>query len=175
MFQLAKLICLDLETLSTETNAVIVTIAAVKFSLTNDEVETFNVNVNPREGIELGLHVSQSTVEWWKTKPKEVINAWKHSQTGLSAALDMFDEFVSEKDLGFMSNGMAFDFPILDSSYRVLGRKTPYNYWQTYDMRTIFWAAGFNTKSAPRVGNYHVGIDDCLTQISWLRQCMNQS
>lgn len=165
-------ICLDLETLSTNANAVIVTIAAVKFSFASDETEEFCVNINPFESKSLGLHIDPLTLDWWRERPEEVRQAWKLSPIGLSGGLDGFDTFCGQSKHKYWANGVGFDFPILDSSYKILGRKTPYNYWNTYDMRTAYYLAGFDTKNAPRVGQYHNAIDDCKTQILHLKMCL---
>lgn len=166
-------VCVDLETLSTRSNAVIVTIAAVKFNFSSDSVETFSVNVNPLESKALGLHISKDTLEWWRVQKPEATKAWMNSRMGLSEALDEFDNFCGNaKDKNFYSQGINFDFPILESSYEALGRKEPYRYWNLRDTRTIYWLAGLDTKNEPRIGTYHNAIDDCLTQIAWLKKSL---
>lgn len=167
-----KNICVDVETLSTDFNAVIVSISAVKFSLTSDETETFVVNINPREGKELGLHISNDTIGWWRKQKPEAVKAWMNSPIGLSEALDMFDEFCGKGDLTWFANGSYFDFPILDSSYKAVGKKPIFKHWKSFDLRTVYWLTAFDTKSAERVGTYHVGIDDCLTQILHFKMCL---
>lgn len=170
-----KYICVDVETLSTNFNAVIVSISAVKFSLTSDETETFVVNINPREGKELGLHISESTIDWWRRQKLEAARVWMSSQIDLSTALDMFDEFCGKGDLTWFTNGSCFDFPILDSSYKAVGKEPIFKYWKSMDLRTIYWLTGFDTKTAERVGTYHVGIDDCLTQIKFFKECIGSN
>jgi len=163
----------DIETLSTASNAVIVTIASVKFSMASDNIETFCVNINPRSSKEVGLHIDIDTLNWWKSQKPDVMQTWMHSQIDLPAALDQFTEFFgTDKNTLHFCNGLSFDFPILDSSYRATGRKAPGNYWNQRDARTIYWAAGLDPRNEPRVGNYHSAIDDCLTQIQNLKKAM---
>jgi len=163
--------CIDLETLSTQSDAVIVTIAAVKFRFDTDETEKFCVNVNPREGKELGLHISKDTLDWWRLQNPEAVKAWQHSQIGLSDALDQFLEFVpSSKTMKFYCQGTNFDFPVMESSFRVTGKREPWKFYNLVDIRTICWLASFDYKNAPRVGEYHNALDDCMTQISWIKQ-----
>ena len=66
---------LDLETLSTRPNAVILTIGAVKFDPFGGEVNTekglyYRINVD--EQIAIDRHVMESTVEWWGKQAEEV-------------------------------------------------------------------------------------------------------
>ena len=166
-------ICIDLETLSTRSNAVIVTIAAVKFNFLGDTVEKFCINVNPREGKLLGLHISKETLDWWRLQRPEATKAWMTSQVGLGDALDQLDAFCGpSKHTMYYSQGINFDFPILESSYEVLERQSPWKFWNLRDTRTIYWLAGLDTKTEPRIGTYHNAIDDCLTQIAWLKKSL---
>lgn len=165
-------ICVDIETLSTNTNAVIVSIGAVRFSFDTDEVEKFSVNINPQSSKELGLHISQDTLNFWKKQNPAAISAWKDSPVSLKEALDSFDEFLGDtKYTQMYANGIAFDYSILQSSYFAIGRKEPWKYYNLMDMRTIFKIAKLDFMNYPRVGNNHSAIDDCLTQIKALKEC----
>jgi hypothetical protein len=171
-------ICVDLETLSTRNNAVIVTIAAVKFNFGDDTQESFSVNINPRDSKSFGLHISQDTVDWWKTQPKEAVLAWQHSQIGLVEALDKFNEFCGDsRNIHFWSNGDWFDFPKLEESYNVTGKKDeiPFKYWNVHCMRTAYYLAGFDQRTAPRIGTHHSGLDDCYTQIANLKNVLKSA
>ena len=168
---------LDLETLSTDPNAVIVTIAAVRFSLSlnNNETEDFFVNINPLSSKSYGLHINKNTLDWWKNQKPDALKAWQHSQVDLSEAVTKFLEFTGDDDKysHYWANGMSFDEPILRTSIKVVGKKEPWKYWNFHDARTAYYLANFNTRDAPRVGNYHSALDDCKTQISWLKTCLN--
>lgn len=166
-------ICVDIETLSTRSNAVIVTIAAIKFNFTSDETETFCVNVNPVHGKELGLHISKETLNWWRSQKPEACKAWQTSPIGLAEALDSFNEFCgSDKNTHYWSNSINFDFPILESSYFVLNKEHSWRYWNLHDMRTAYYLAGLDTKLEERIGVYHDALSDCLTQIKWLKKAL---
>lgn len=167
-----KHICTDIETLSVRPNSVIVSISAVKFNINSPEVETFEVNINPRASIDLGLHVDQDTLNWWKTKP-EAAKAWMNSDVSIYDALQQYVEFCTYDDkIIHWCNGENFDFPILDSSMTATGLVPPWKYYNLRDMRTAFWLGNLDIFTEPRVGLYHVGIDDCLTQIAWLRKSL---
>lgn len=168
-------IMVDIETLSTQSDAVIVSIAAVKFSLTEPEQEDFIININPLSGKEYGLHISKETVDWWSIQKPEAIKSWQHSQIHLPEALDNFLEFTgSDKNTQWWCNGLNFDYPILDTSIRVTGRQIPWKYWNLRDVRTAYYLANFNTLNAKRIGDYHSALDDCKTQIAWLKHVINQ-
>jgi hypothetical protein len=170
---------LDLETLSTQPNSVIVTIAAVKFSFDHPEEETFQVNLNPKEGKELGLHIDPDTVEWWRNGDREAMLAWMRSPTSYTDGVTKFHDWLFQDTNSFnpekakvWAQGIDFDMPIMRSSFSVIDKKMPWPFWNQCDSRTIFTVAKFNTKQAERVGQYHNAVDDCRTQISWLKHVL---
>jgi hypothetical protein len=166
---------IDIETLSTTPTSVIVTLAAVKFSFSSDATESFCVNINPRESKHLGLDISIETLDWWRKQKPEATKSWQHSQIDLSSALDMFDVFCGiDSQQKYWAQGSYFDMPIIESSYRILGRKVPWKYYNVYDTRTIFYVADLDVKTAQRVGEYHSAIDDCRTQIAWLKKSLGK-
>ena len=63
-------IMLDIETLSTRPESVVLTLGAVKFSPWASDVNTDDglyVRVNVDEQLESGRHVQQDTIDWWVT------------------------------------------------------------------------------------------------------------
>lgn len=168
-------ICVDVETLSTRPDAVIVAIGAVKFNFNNDKTETFKVNINPRDGKRLGLHISKDTLDWWRKQKPEAINAWQHSQIDLEDALAQFSAFCGEANyIKFWSNGTHFDYPILESSYNAIGKVAPWRYWNVHELRTAYLLGGLDVNTEDRVGTYHDAVDDCLTEIKWLKKAVGQ-
>jgi DNA polymerase III epsilon subunit-like protein len=166
-------ICTDIETLSTRSNAVIVSIAAVKFSLLSPETEIFSININPKSSRDLGLHIDPVTVEWWRNQKPEATKAWMSSRVEIADALQQYHDFCgTDKNTIHFANGQNFDFPILDSSFIAVGKQVPWKFWNLRDMRTVYWLGNLDTFNEPRVGVYHDGVDDCLTQIAWLNKAM---
>ena len=166
----------DLETLSTDTSAVIVTIAAVKFNFDSDEIETFTVNLDPKSSLKYGMTISQDTLDWWKKQDKAAVDAWKLNPVPVDAALDSFNGFIGDASKTNMwAQGIDLDFPVLRYSLKKTGKPIKWNYWNQCDSRTIFTVANFNTKKATRVGQYHNAIDDCRTQIAWLKQILSKT
>jgi 3' exoribonuclease, RNase T-like len=166
---------IDLETLSQEVDAVIVTIAAVKFSFDHQETESFIVNIDPRDSKSLGMRLSNDTLEWWRKQKPEAMKAWMNSPYSVEEAGTQFLDFIGLcKDVNIWAQGIDFDMPIIKNMLKAVDKKVPWGYWTQCDCRTLFTIANFNTKNAPRVGDYHNAVDDCLTQISWLRTVLGK-
>ena len=66
-----KHIVVDLETLSTHSNACIVSIGAVLIEDLKKQGE-FYINVNGIEGRQAGLHIEPDTIKWWEEQSQAV-------------------------------------------------------------------------------------------------------
>lgn len=142
----------DLETLSTEPNAVVLSLGCVPFVFEEDGffkkfVETgFFVKFDVQEQIvKYKRNVEADTVNWWREKPKDLIDATvKPSKDDVSivSGLNSLNEFISKvegfspNDSYVFSRGPDFDFPIIKSLYRNANLDLPYNFWKVRDIRT---------------------------------------
>ena len=166
-------ICLDLETISVKSNAVIVSIGAVRFDFMSDETEDFEIHINPRSSKEYGLHIDPATLDWWKKTNLSAAEIWMKSDIDLKTAMEAFVQFTGDnKDTLWFSQGSTFDFPILQSSLDVLNIPYPWKFWQVRDLRTINWLGQIDPRNEPRVGVYHSAIDDCKTQIQNMKKAI---
>ena len=87
-----KKIVVDLETLSTHSNACIVSIGACLVE--NLEItDTFYINVNGVEGRQAGLHVEPETIKWWEEQTPEAREAWQRDPQPLKDSLESFSKF----------------------------------------------------------------------------------
>lgn len=169
-------VMLDLETLSTRPEAVILTLGAVKFSPFDDEVKTDNglyhrVDVN--EQLELGRHVQQETVDWWGRQAEEVREEalGEHERAKLNEVVDDLNRFLVGAD-NIWCQGPAFDIVILENLYRQLGRPTPWQFWQIRDSRTLFSVHG-DPRDKGAAGA-HNALIDCYYQARAVQQIYKQ-
>jgi hypothetical protein len=142
----------DIETLATDSDSVVLSIACVPFMLEvhtyfGDLIPTgFFVKLNVQEQIKIYHRtVEDGVVKWWKTQPKEVFDAMVRPSPGdvnLREGLTLLNKFVAGiKGYDFnrsyvWSRGNNFDFPILKSLYKAAGIGLPYNDWRVRDVRT---------------------------------------
>lgn len=159
---------LDLETLSTRPNAVILSLGAVKFdpySTRIDVDEGINVRIDVDEQTELGRHVQQETIDWWATQPKEVQEeAFGESQRiSLAELIKRLNKFLVGAD-NIWCQGPVFDIAILEDLYRQLGIPTPWQFWQIRDSRTLFGVHG-DPRDRNREGAHNALVDCCYQAI----------
>ena len=106
----SRQVVLDLETLSTRSNAAIVSIGAV--AIDNLEiVDTFYINVDAKTCKEAGLHIDPLTVEWWSQQDMVARQALTVDPVPLDEAIDTINDIREELSDLPLSLGKFPDFP----------------------------------------------------------------
>ena len=173
-------ISVDLETLSTEPNACILSIGACVFHPMTGEIgPTFYAKLNHDEGVALGLDKSKSTMEWWeKQAPAARLHAFDLSNAmPYKTALENFKKWIIKiretcptKKIRFWANDPDFDGVILMSSMKTVGILPPWQYWEHRSLRTMkdigaeFFGTGKKGALPERIGTYHDALDDAVHQ-----------
>ncbi|MGZ8916266.1 MAG: 3'-5' exonuclease [Methylobacter sp.] len=165
---------IDLETLSTRPDAAIISIGAAYFDIKTGEIgDTFYMPINLTDTPEFG-HISAETVKWWLKQNEEARNAITDADNyaEIPYALNEFNKFL-RPGTKLWSNGSSFDLVILRSAYARCGYKTPWNYWDERDTRTIVDIAsrisGVNAaKSIPFSGDKHNALADAIHQATYV-------
>ena len=165
---------LDIETLSTDSNGVIVSISVVQFDMETGEIgEIFEVGVGLKQQIASGAIMDPDTIIWWLEQSKE-------AQTQLLAlprrkvvdVLNAFNDWINfnfeeVKDVNIWGNGATFDNVMVRNLYRRHGIRFVLPYWCDKDVRTLTYLNGIDTRDFKFVGTKHNGIADCLHQIKY--------
>lgn len=127
----------DLETLATSTNAVILSIGAVRFDPdTGEMAEKFYANIDPSS--QRWREVDPDTVAWWDKQGQAAQDKLTEAPVfPLREALIMFKEFLRSSDL-LWSNGPTFDEMIIRSAFEQLDGKFPVGYYNSRCCRTEF-------------------------------------
>lgn len=160
-----KHLMIDLETLATCPNAVVLTIGAVKFSLSNSKVETLYLKVDVDSCKELGLDVEETTQAWWNRQSKVAREeAFEGERINVRLAFQKLADFYSGCGQVW-SNGSVFDIVICQNVLRKLKIKVPWKYWEIRDVRT---ALSFVPLELPAVP--HNALKDAENQVESLRQ-----
>ena len=132
---------IDLETLSTNPNAIILTIGGVKFDpytiAEPSQGMYFRVDVDKQTS--MGRDVMQDTVDWWSKQPKEISDEAfsDDNRESLDDMIKKINKFSVGVDV-FWCQGPLFDYAILQDIYKQLGYPVPWQYWQIRDSRTLF-------------------------------------
>jgi len=160
---------LDLETMGTEMDAVIVQIGACYFERSFGHIlGEFLINVDMNSCIDWGLSISPSTVWWWKKQSKEAQDALKTPEpVKLEDAVEAFRAFTQENDSGhncFLWCHPNFDEPILKNAFNACGTNFPFKYYAVRDVRTAVDLSGIDISEVVQNGTHHNALDDCKYQ-----------
>ena len=174
-------IMVDLETLSTHTNASIIEIAAVEFNKETGEIgDIFQQQIDTSEWGENGRHVDGRTLLWWMEQNKSLLTKYKEHNGKLHTALQRFRQFYLEhsinsndEDTILWGNSSTMDITILQSAYEHFKEPTPWKYWAVNDVRTIVNLNPSFKENCPFDGNKHDPVDDCRHQIKYLVETLN--
>lgn len=166
---------LDLETLSTDSNALVTTISAVQFDKKTGEIgKEFEIGLRWDEQQSKGASLDVKTIEWWLTQSKDAQKTMmRKRQVNVNEALQSFNSWIGESfsnefnAVKLWGNGVGFDNTILRSLYKRHDVEFVLPYWCDNDVRTWVSIKGINPREFEFEGVKHRGIDDCKHQIKY--------
>lgn len=130
-------IMIDIETLGTSKNSVVLSIGAVQFNENGIEKQ-FYVQIDPESCTDWGLVIDAPTVMWWLDRNEAARKALIATRgTALDVALDELISAFKWKGATVWANGIDFDFVILEEALKATGRVIPWDYWAKMDFRTV--------------------------------------
>jgi len=155
-------VMVDLETMSTRSNAAICSIGAVKWKGA-EIVDTFYCTIDLKTCKESGMHISKDTIKWWSEQNKEALRELTKNNIPLVEALDKFRDWFGTKSLPVWGNGAVFDNTILANAYFITDQEPPWKCWDDRCYRTL--KSIFNwIPPDDREGVYHNALDDAIFQ-----------
>lgn len=168
---------IDLETLSVLPDAVVLTLAAVKFNPHNcvGIVDQLYFKFSVDEQLAVGRNIDMDTLNWWSNQPPEVyLEAMSDDgRIGVAPGLVQLTKFlVGVNDI--WCQGPVFDIVILENMFRQNQLHVPWQYWQIRDSRTLFKFLDFDPRSDIRKTSssaHHNALDDACTQAMAVQQC----
>lgn len=158
-------VMVDLETLDTTADAVILSLGAVRFDLDSDVVDdaAFYASISIESNLQRGRSISESTLLWWMKQSQAAQHVFFEPKTSLDSALVDFKEWFDGAKYVW-SNGADFDLPMLAHAFKQCGMETP---WAFYDSRCVRTYKNLPTaKSVPKpnTGVKHNALSDALNQ-----------
>jgi hypothetical protein len=132
---------IDLETLSTKLNTVILTLGAVKFDPYSKEEpsDPLYMRIDVDEQLESGRIVDDGALKFWEDQDPEVREEaiGLEDRISVADALGQFHKWVLHSDTVW-ANGSVFDIMILENWYAQNEKFHPWEHWRIRDVRTVF-------------------------------------
>ena len=160
---MARHLMVDLETLATSPNAVILTIGAVTFDPASNRIfDKLYYRVDVDSCDRLGMVVDDATIEWWSKQAADVqTEAFaEDNRVDIEEVIEKFHKFAWNCD-AFWSHGATFDLVIIENIYRSLNKPLPWNFWQLRDTRTLF---DLGVDPDMPKGSKHDALQDAIRQ-----------
>ena len=171
-------VMIDLETLATTPDAVVLTIAGIRFNYSKDykhiqnpyDMDFFYCRVDTES--QSNRYIDPDTLAWWAKQDEDIkAEAFdSNNRLSLNDALNAFNYWASGADR-YWANGSAFDFPILESCNADLDNINAWRYWQVMDARTVFKIQP--NHYVPTQSKHHA-LYDCLNQLQRLTDCLSK-
>jgi len=164
-------IMIDLETLGTTADAVILSIGAVQFDLEAGTVSQFthysvlNIESQPNRDI------NRDTVAWWMKQSPEAAAVLTHQpKVDIKFALGELSRWMRSFSGTpiVWSNGADFDLPMLGHAYTNEGLKQPWAPYAGRCYRTYKNLPGARAVKVERQGQHHNALDDAIYQAQHL-------
>lgn len=171
-------VMVDLETLATSTDTIVLSLGACKFNIEDFSIEgTFYRVLDMKTQIDMGRKVDPGTLGFWLKQDPEVMRSLFRESIYQGISPDQcFAEFSDwlyddEKLEGVWSNGSNFDIAILDHLWSHKEDKL-WPHTKIRDVRTLVHAArGFvSKKDIPREGIAHHALDDAVYQAKYISE-----
>ena len=157
----------DLETLSTSPDGLLLSIGAVRFDIDRAEVEAspvengFERGISIADGMSRCRKIDSDTLMWWLNQSGNALadlNRLQKLADCLPVVLESFSTWAEEDPTVkyLWGHGASFDPVLLSSSYNCCGLKMPFKYTNFLDTRTVFRIAGMNYYLFNKIGRAHV-------------------
>lgn len=181
-------VMIDIETLSTSKNAVILSLGAVFFDITSGQLgSSFYYTISRESCWEYGLEEDGETLCWWSEQSEEARAVLTCPDADeLPQVLQDFVGWLGEntpedQHPEIWGNGPSFDNAILDNAFKACGIKTPWRYSNERCVRTMVNLGRqlLNIdpkKTIERVGTHHHALADAEHQakyVSAIYQALN--
>ena len=154
---------LDLETLATSPDSVVLTFGAIKFDPFTDTIDKgMYIRLDVDEQISLGRKVDEGTLAWWGSQNEQVREEALGEDGRIS--IDNFTSQLNKFIVGanrIWAQGPVFDIVILENLYRQIGKPAPWPYYTIRDSRTLLKALGDDREGGV---NLHNALADCVSQ-----------
>jgi exodeoxyribonuclease VIII len=166
---------IDLETLGTTPDAVILCVGGVKFDPNTDRIyDEIHYRLDIDEQQNNNRSIDHGTIEWWGQQPASIIEAAfdPDGRTPVISFLEDFKRWCVGVD-SFWAQGPTFDMIILENLYRQYNRPYPWPFWGIRDSRTLFGIMPSDPRRELKF-EAHNALEDCRAQAKCVQYCVNK-
>jgi hypothetical protein len=165
---MANDIMIDIESLDTSPNCVILTIGAVRFDPRGmGIVERLELRPTIDEQTEkYNRVINEDTLRWWGEQSPEALDEamGDRDRVSFNDCMEALYKFCWNRR-AVWSNGASFDIVAMESAWRNLGMRIPWPYYTVRDTRTLYEVAGVSLKDKKYgTSTTHKAVEDAEHQ-----------
>lgn len=167
-----KDVMLDLETLGTRHDALIIQIGACYFDRKTGEIGLgFSANVDAGAMTD-EFTIDLSTIKWWFEQSDRARKLVTEAPMPLIDALIGLSQFLHTPDITLWSHA-TFDMPILINAFETAGIVFPVPFRNMRDLRTLMDISQYRSET-PREGVHHHALDDAKYQATYAAEAFRK-
>lgn len=157
---------IDLETLGTVADAVILSIGAVRFDLNSEQISDagFYRSVSIESNLDFKRRIQEDTLIWWLKQSSAAQAVFHEPKETLETALCEFSDWLGDDSSFMWSNGADFDLPMLAHAYTQATVEVPWKFWNNRCLRTFKNLPQAKNVYVPRLGTHHNALQDAIYQ-----------
>lgn len=166
-------VMVDLETLGTGTDCVVVSLGACTMDFKTQKIEsTFYMILEIQDQLDKGRIIQADTLKWWFRQENAAQKVFHEKAKSPENVLNTFAGWLkavspNSKELKVWGNGATFDISIMESMFKTYNIKTPWPYSGVMDLRT-FRRFIANNEKVPNLGTKHNAVDDAIAQAEFV-------
>lgn len=161
-----KHVMIDLETLGTVADAVIMSIGAVKFDLDSDKIDDngFYASVSIDSNLEKKRRIQEDTLIWWMGQSLDAKTVFTEGKQTLESALIEFTDWLGDDGYYIWANGADFDTPMMAHAFVQHGMEVPWKFWNSRCFRSFKNLPHANQVNFKPDGTKHNALTDAYNQ-----------
>ena len=165
-------IMIDIESLNTTPDCVILTIGAVLFDPRGQGIVS-KIEIRPTIEDQTEIYnrsVNDATLNWWSEQSPEAIEEALGDQNRVSfrEAMKQLSAFCWNHGKPW-SHGAPFDIVVMEHAWRQLGKIPPWSFGNVRDTRTLFDITGVNLRDGNHITT-HKAVEDAERQAIVVQQ-----
>lgn len=168
-----KDIMLDIETLGTGNNAVIIQIGVCEFDrLTGEIGGRACYNLNLKDSLNKGFEIDADTLKWWLQQDQNVFNdILNDDQCTPKVILNELSKIFKDKCVWCHAT---FDVPLLNNYFKKYDVWGNIDYRKVRDIRTLVDITNFDLDSLDWTNKTHNALDDCIFQVDYVTKALTK-
>lgn len=163
----------DLETLGTKSDAVVLSIGACFFDRKKKTLgEKFYLVLTIQDQINAGRKVNAATLQWWLKQNNAAQSVFLQEGTQTVQALTQFTTWITTNgnpNIKVWGNGSTFDVSIMEHIFDMFLVTIPWKYSKVRDLRT-FTEECANNSAVTRSDGHHNALTDAIDQANYVLQ-----